>query len=446
MSKKKPFLTLFPWMMAVTFFVTIPVRGAEATFDSEGEYADTERSPTSQTYEIWGTNIPRFYYYQYYHLFSDYPWVVRSSYTVILCCSIGFLIASTIMTANVYRTQRYKKFHKKIRKAYFAKMKDICNSETENLSTDEISRRMEYKPQKWKNWQMRIWARILLDVTKFTNTSNPDLTNIQRIMQLIGFTDFVKRNLIHGPRKRKVRLLQAVRLTNMKLPDSIVTRLVNDKHADLRKAARTYYMLTAKDDPFIFFENQEIAVDTTKNANFSIWDKIEIHEIFEKIQTGGRALPKFIPILQAIENREMFTFMMHETAYWGSDQEFKHLTTYFESPDFVYRQNAFECMGLRRYAESEETLKNLFYKQTEVLRRTILNALLEINTGNSIGFYANVYQAPSSDYTRRTALRCLWMSGSDGRTMFEHLKREAKEKDLILFEHVESPIINDDSL
>lgn len=52
----------------------------------------------------------------------------------------------------------------------------------------------------------------------------------------------------------------------------------------------------------------------------------------------------------------------------------------------MYRQTAFECMGIRRYAEAEETIKDLFYKQTESLRRTILNALLEINGEHNVDF------------------------------------------------------------
>ena len=53
----------------------------------------------------------------------------------------------------------------------------------------------------------------------------------------------------------------------------------------------------------------------------------------------------------------------------------------------MYRQTAFECMGIRRYAEAEETIKDLFYKQTESLRRTILNALLEINGEHNVDFF-----------------------------------------------------------
>ena len=69
-----------------------------------------------------------------------------------------------------------------------------------------------------------------------------------------------------------------------------------------------------------------------------------------------------------------------------------------------------------------------------------------MNTEHNVDCYVDVYQMKSSDYTRRTALRCLWLSGAKGRELFEYLKATCKSKDFILFEHVENPIINDDNL
>lgn len=64
---------------------------------------------------------------------------------------------------------------------------------------------------------MRLWSEVLVELSLYTNVQNPNLTNIQRVMKLIGFTDYVERQLILGKRKDKVALMQAVRLTNMQL-------------------------------------------------------------------------------------------------------------------------------------------------------------------------------------------------------------------------------------
>lgn len=70
-----------------------------------------------------------------------------------------------------------------------------------------------------------------------------------------------------------------------------------------------YYMLASKDDPYIFFEDESLTIDATREANFSLWDKIEIHEIFSKIHDSERALPRFVPLLQTSENRDMMIFL-----------------------------------------------------------------------------------------------------------------------------------------
>lgn len=439
-------LILYFLFLGIGLMSVLPLCAAEEPSDSSSQYEYVEYSPLNTTYEIYGWNVPRYYYYQYLHLFADYPWVVRVAYGIVFCCVIGFFFIVMAMFLDVYYMERSNRFYAKIRKKYFEKMKDVCYASVDNLSVDEIAHRLDYKPKRWRAWQMRMWARVLVDVCQFTNTSDPNLQNLQSIMRLIGFTDFVENSLVFGSQKRKVRLLQAVRLTNMRLSDSLVTHLVNDKDPALRKAARVYYMLASKDDPYIFFEDENLTIDAAREANFSLWDKIEIHEIFNKIHDSGRALPRFVPLLQTSENRDMTMFFMYETAYWGTDRELRHVMTYFESPDLMYRQTAFECIGIRRYAEAEGTIKDLFYKQTEALRRTILNTLLEINGEQNVDFFVNAYQLKSSDYTRRTALCCLWLSGPNGRERFESLKLTCKQRDRILFEHVENPIINDDNL
>ena len=116
---------------------SLPLYGAEELPDSarrEESYEHTEYSPLRTTYEVWGWNIPRYYYYQYLHIFADYPWVVRVAYGIVFFCIIGFFFIALAMFIDVYYTERSKRFYAKIRKKYFEKMKDICYASVDNLS------------------------------------------------------------------------------------------------------------------------------------------------------------------------------------------------------------------------------------------------------------------------------------------------------------------------
>ena len=401
------------------------------------DYGGAELSPLTEAYQLWGWNVPRYYYYLFVHLFAGYPWVVRVAYMVIIFCCIAFSVLMCVMVADFYLRRRNKKKLEEIRKKYLEKLKGVCYAEVENLPTEEISRRLDYKHRKWKDWEMRQWAAVFIEASTFTNTQNPNLTNIQRAMRLVGFTDYVERQLLHGKQSVKLQMIHTVRLTNMQLPNGLVTRLVNDKDEQLRKASRLYYMCTSVDDPYVFFEEEN-----KLGVLFSQWDMMELHEIFRKVNEGGRPAPLFVPILQRVENPGIVAFMMKEIAYWGTDQEMRYLMGFFESPNFQHRNAAFESMGIRRFAESEKSMIRVFHMQTEVMRRTILNSILAIHSGRSVNFLRDTYQSGVSQFTKRTALRCLWLYGPRGRGMFESLKASAPAADEILFRHVESPIIN----
>ena len=416
--------------LAVAYGDTIPDQAAV-------EYAGAELSPFSEIYQLWGWNVVRYYYFLYVHLFADYPWVVRIAYGVIIICCLAFILLGIAMMVDVYIRWRNWKKLVEIEKLYLEKLKSVCYADVENLSTDEIMRRMEYKPRKWKNWEMRQWAYVFVEASMFTNTQNPNLTNIQRAMKMIGFTEYVESKLLHGKRSEKLRIIQTVRLTNMQLPNSTVTRLVNEKDDKLRMAARLYYMCTSKDDPYLFFEEE-----TMKGMRFSLWDMMELHEIFHRVKEGGGRPPLFVPILQRVVNPKILSFMIEETGYWGTDQEMRYIMDFFESDDFNYRRSAFRAMGIHRFAEAEKSMERSFHKQNENLRREILNSLLVINSGRAITFFRDTYNSSISSFTRRTALRCLWMSGASGRAVFDSLQANAKENEKILFQHVESPIIN----
>lgn len=420
--------------LAVAYGDTIPDQAAV-------EYAGAELSPFSEIYQLWGWNVVRYYYFLYVHLFADYPWVVRIAYGVIIICCLAFILLGIAMMVDVYIRWRNWKKLVEIEKLYLEKLKSVCYADVENLSTDEIMRRMEYKPRKWKDWEMRQWANVFIEASRFTNTQNPNLTNIQRAMRMVGLTDYVEAQLMHGKRTVKLKMIQTVRLTNMQLPNSTITRLVNDKDDELRKASRLYYMCTSKDDPYVFFEEE-----SKLGLHFSMWDMMELHEIFRKVDEGGLRAPLFVPILQRVANPGIVAFMLQEIAYWGTDQEMRYVMEYFESPNFTHRAAAFTSMGIRRFAESEKSMQRVFHKQTEAHRRLILNALLAIGSGRSVPFFRDTYNSSTSSFTRRTALRCLWMSGAKGKAVFEGLKQKADDADRILFQHVESPIINYDGV
>ena len=412
----------------------------EADSDSSDSSDSPEASPLGSAYDLWGWNVPIYYYYLYKHLFAGYPWVVRIAYSVVLLCCLSFLILVLTMSVDIYLRRRNRKKYEQLRDQYEQKLIDVCLAKVENLPTDEIKRRIDYKEKKWKHWELRQWAYVFINVSTHTNTLNPNLTNIQRAMHMVGFNDYMEKRLVQGRHSQRVRVIQCVRLTNMELPTSAMAHLLNHKDLRLRRAARLYYIATSKADPMRTFE-----VNEKGKGVMTTWDKMELHEVFYKVTDAGNSLPSFIPFMQKMENPELVKFFINETAYWGTDADMEFLFQYFNSPSFEYREAAFQSMGLRKFRKGEEGMKKVYHKQTEHLRRCILHALLDIQSGKSLPFFIDSYETATSDFTRRAALRCIWMSGTKGHIAFNRLKAKAPEDQQLFFEHVESPIINNDA-
>lgn len=250
-------------------------------------------------------------------------------------------------------------------------------------------------------------------------------------MEVLGLSEFMENRLIYGRDKDKLRVIQAARLLDMQLPDSVMASIVNNRDVRLHKAARFYYMLINKDDPYLFFENDKM------NDRFSVWDKLEFHQLFADCHEAGKKLPSFIPLIRQLSNPEIAAFFIKETAYWGSDVEVGYLEEYFDSPDQNFRKAAFEGMGLRRFVAAEEKMKACFYNQSESIKRVILESILSIHSGKSATFIKEVFDTSASRFTKRTALYCLWYYGNTGKELFMEMKKTASEDDLVLFNQVE---------
>ena len=76
-------------LTGAVFLITAP---SMADSTRVADYGGAELSPLTEAYQLWGWNVPRYYYYLFVHLFAGYPWVVRVAYMVIIFCCIAFIL------------------------------------------------------------------------------------------------------------------------------------------------------------------------------------------------------------------------------------------------------------------------------------------------------------------------------------------------------------------
>ena len=366
-------------------------------------------------------------------LHNDYSWAVLTSYTIIMLCCVGVIILLAVMAYDVYRRRKAQARYNSMEQRYADALRRIATTDDYRLVEAEIEQMLSLSADsRWNYAEKLCWIDLLIAIRLETGTTASGLKNLQLVIRRANLVEFMENRLLNGRDRDKLRIIQAVRLLEMEMPDSVMSRLVNHRNSELRKAARFYYMLVNRDDPYRFFEKDQVGAD------FLHWDRLELHQLFSECAALDKRLPSFIPLMERSSNSQLIAFLIEETAYWSSDEEVHHLISYFQHPQPECREAAFKAMGIRRFAEAEESLKEAFYTQTEEQRRTIMHSLLQINSGNSLDFFTDVARQSASELTRTTALFCLWQSGTAGRQRFTLLRNESSPTDSILFEHVTS--------
>lgn len=369
-------------------------------------------------------------------MYSDYPWVVKVSYYVVVLSCIAVLFLIYVISWDVAVRQRDRAFLDHLRSRYRARLESVVAG---GRLMDDEALVSAFSPDIRdfdRPWKRILWIDFFIDFLVNVQPDAVAVQNISGILRIYGFDDFMEDRLANGKDSERMKVIQAVRILGIGLSDSVTARLVNSRNEGLRKASRFYYMMTSDDDPYRYFEKGQI------NDEFTDWDRLEMHYLMENCISRGRRLPSFIPLLRQSASPSVMSFLIRETMYWGSEKEASYIANYFSSDDPELRRAAFESMSVRKLPDAVKSMTEVYYDQTESLKRVILLSLLSSSEeGAYADFFRDAYLDTASFYTKRVALYCLLHSGPDAKPVFDSLKEVAGRKEAALFRHVECAMI-----
>lgn len=386
--------------ISIPLLVILLIVGLGVTYRSgtiHGQQDDTVM-PWEHQITMEGTDYFQYFFNAVKGAYVRYPWVVQVSYIIVVLCILAVGVLAVFMSWDIYMRKKNARRFDELKSKYYGVLSDIAKADRV-LERSEIYAMLRPEQVTETSYVYRIkWIELFILLRADTDMQEPAITNMRNAMEVLGLSEFMENRLIYGRDKDKLRVIQAARLLDMQLPDSVMASIVNNRDVRLHKAARFYYMLINKDDPYLFFENDKM------NDRFSVWDKLEFHQLFADCHEAGKKLPSFIPLIRQLSNPE---------------------------------KAAFEGMGLRRFVAAEEKMKACFYNQSESIKRVILESILSIRSGKSATFIKEVFDTSASRFTKRTALYCLWYYGDAGKELFMEMKKTASEDDLVLFNQVE---------
>ncbi len=385
--------------------------------------------------------VVRYYLYLYSTRFADFPWVVRTAYTIVCGSALGLLALTLSAVVRIYTTDRRARYQARIKRKYGERLSGILTDSQphdEADIADEIGRNGRGgRFKELKKWQARVWLEWL-ESLKEQHGQDLSEDNLLRVIDVLMLRDYVERRVRFGRKSRRVATLRSSDYLGMAISASSVAGMLNDRNESLRKAVRLHYMRYTADDPFRYM------VGNSKGT-YCKWDGVELHQLFADFKAQGKPFPSFQAFLPTVTDDEMGAFLIGEVAYWGNEHDMEAVESLFTSPKPLYREAAFRSVGTRRWTRAVPRLMAVYQDQPEPLRQVILAAIQQIgctDTADTAHFLASCYADASSDRTRLAALRGLWLGGTEGQAAFMRLKAEAAGEDrLRLFHHVENPLV-----
>lgn len=391
--------------------------------------AQTIASQRKDEIEFAGWDMMAYYATLWRNEFLDYPWVVQLSYTILLLSLLSIVILFFLISITSYRDRRKNRLYKKLYKAYYEELVEICKS-PDHISQTEISDRLDYKEKRWKSWQMQVLCRLLVQVRSDCGEEFSK-RNMRNVVNLFRVNVYLENKLRFGLRVNKVRLMQVVKYLQIPMPESVLVRLLNARNQTLSNDVKLYYMAQSDYEPLRFIEKKS-------QYRYRPWDCLEFHQIFQTRKKEGRVIPTFRSYIETTTNNDLKAFLIRETAYWGSDEDVDAMKSFFTHEEFPLRAAAFSCMGIRRYSNCEDEMEETYNIQTEPLRRDMIEALQKIGSGRALNFFQYVYNNTVSILTKQTVINCLWGYGETGKATFYTLRAGASDKDRVLFDQIES--------
>lgn len=186
--------------------------------------------------------------------YEGYPWAVRISYGVVVISCIAVLLLSCLMVYDVLRRRYSIARFNWLQQHYGKGLRQIAATSERKMSMEEIERVLNIDSMReWSYADKLLWIDLFTIVRMEVKMQGEGLPNLQRAIHLLNLTEFMETRLAQGRDRDKLRIIQGVRLLEMEMPDSAMARLVNHRRGALRKAARFYYMLINRDDPYRFF-------------------------------------------------------------------------------------------------------------------------------------------------------------------------------------------------
>lgn len=372
----------------------------------------------------------------YFFDYIEHFWISLSSFPFVIQIAIFFIFFSCTATFTfmivVFVVRRDKarreKIVKELRPRIFSFLRNILISK-DTYSDEQV---LEMFVENFGALTKKTYISLIPTLEDVVKQEKQQLEshNYDSVIRGLKIDDYLEKRLDFSNTRVRLRAFQSLSRLDLTISDSKILPHTYSRNSSLRKESRSSYVGVSNNDPFKFFD---------QDNDLNQWDQISLLQQFLLHHQDN--LPNFSKWIKYSEDEEQIKFFIKLVAYFKQSTSVNALTEYLDHADHSVRKEAILAIGKMRVREMENRLIKMYFTQPAPCQNAIVEAILYINSGKSIGFLKNAYEMANSHDSRKLIAEVIYLYGKTGRAYFDELCKTEIGFNLLILKHVQNPLI-----
>ncbi|MDI9309063.1 MAG: hypothetical protein QM535_02510 [Limnohabitans sp.] len=371
-----------------------------------------------------------FFFKDIYCLILQLPIVLQ--FAVILTAVFVLVYAITFFKLVFINWKSDNMLHQKkvLNLLYLQKIKEIVYS-SKNIDLEDV--KLVFDNQK----EFKKSHKLLITDTIIELVNNNEVYNEYNYNELLYFFDlktFWEKRLLKGNVRTKLDGLSKIINLKLSISESVIISLVYDKNESLRKKARKAYIYLSKYDPFRFF-NEDF------DAEFTEWDKIQIHEIL--LKRSKEFTPNFAQWIKRTENIDLKCFFIYETAFYKQFENLPFLLTFLtQTTTPKVRKALVEAIGALQNNNIDDALISNYDFEPLVVQHSIINTIKETKPKLALEFLESAFYKSYDTSLKISIGKAIFNYDNTGKSLIKEMESKIDDNfQKLIFEHIKNPLI-----
>lgn len=358
---------------------------------------------------------------------KTFPLIIQI--TIVL--TLFFIVSTIALIVTVYTIRRrYKRLQKKLNQSLPSinnLFEDILFTE-KRFSEQEIYDRYEDIVGEINRETLNIAVDALVEFKNQQKQSD----KYPLIISALGIVEHLERKFASRSNSEKMDAFQEAYVLDLNKFDAQILQYAYSNNKDIRKEARNAYLALSNNDPYRFFNEFERPLNK--------WDEIELMQ-YLKLQNERGNLEGLGKWINYSKNDSLVIFLIKMVAYFKQKGINDILLEKLDDDNALVRAEAINAIGELQIKSIEQQLIDRYYTEPEICQVAIIKTIKKLNTGKSLEFLQETFIESNNTDTKKIIAEAILNYGNNGKVAFKALKDNITGFDLLILEHVETPLI-----